>query len=57
MADGGPPMQAYHDHEWGVPARDELGLVVGNRVMADDSPHVSGAETVVRHVTTPIAGT
>ncbi|MDN7578118.1 MULTISPECIES: DNA-3-methyladenine glycosylase I [Burkholderia cepacia complex] len=41
-ADGDPPMQAYHDHEWGVPARDELGLVVGNRVMADDSPHVSG---------------
>ncbi|MDS0848812.1 hypothetical protein [Burkholderia cenocepacia] len=50
-------MQAYHDHEWGVPACDELDLVVGNRVMADDSPHVSGAETVVRHVTTPIAGT
>ena len=55
--DGDPPMQAYHDHEWGVPARGELGLVVGNRVMADDSPHVSGAETVVRHVTAPIAGT
>jgi len=28
VADGGPPMQAYHDHEWGVPARGELGLVV-----------------------------
>ncbi|MEB2609358.1 DNA-3-methyladenine glycosylase I [Burkholderia cenocepacia] len=50
-------MQAYHDHEWGVPARGELGLVVDNRVQVDDLPHVSGAETVVRHVTTPIAGT
>ncbi|RQV40503.1 hypothetical protein DF027_16305 [Burkholderia cenocepacia] len=56
-ADGDPPMQAYHDHEGGVPARDELGLVVDNRVQVDDSPHVSGAETVARHVTTPIAGT
>ncbi|MCA7921739.1 DNA-3-methyladenine glycosylase I [Burkholderia orbicola] len=56
-ADGDPPMQAYHDHEWGVPARGALGLVVDNRVQVDDSPHVSGAETVVRHVTTPIAGT
>ncbi|HDR9805020.1 TPA: hypothetical protein QDC55_003866 [Burkholderia cenocepacia] len=56
-ADGDPPMQAYHDHEWGVPARGELGMVVDTRVQVDDSPHVSGVETVVRHVTTPIAGT